>query len=251
MLPLDAHAHIEPDLPPSELAMLRACVLAVTRSLDEYDRVAHRDDACVAWGVGCHPGLARAVRGFDRHAFLSALESSAIVGEVGLDGRSRVPMEDQRNVLEQIFEALDATPRLVSVHSYRATKPVLDVLDEYRPKGVILHWWLGTTEETTRAIELDAHFSVNAAQAVSWPGIRVIPSERLLVETDHPFGDRRELSPQHPGRVDHAESRLGQILDKQPEEVRRLAWQNLRRMASELNMHGLFPHQIQVQLLAS
>lgn len=251
MLSLDVHAHIEPGIPPSELALLHSCVLAVTRSLDEYHSVTQRDDAAVAWGVGCHPGLAGAMRGFDPHSFQAALVTSAIVGEVGLDATSSVSMDDQQDVLTQVFDTLETTPRLVSIHSYRATKRVLHILEEYQPKGVILHWWLGNDGDTARAIELGAYFSVNAAQATSWSPIRLIPSERLLIETDHPFGDRREAPPQRPGNVQLAERRIGELLDKQPDEVRGMAWRNFRNLVDELNVHSLLPHQIQVQLLAA
>ena len=64
ILPLDAHAHIEPGIAPAELAALRSCVIAVTRSLDEYAQTRDRPDRCVVWGAGCHPGLAREVKGF-------------------------------------------------------------------------------------------------------------------------------------------------------------------------------------------
>lgn len=251
MLPLDAHAHIEPDIASSELVLLRSCVVAVTRSLDEYRRVARRDDASVAWGVGCHPGLARAVRDFDPDSFRAALASSAIVGEVGLDGASKVSLNAQQDVLTQVFSALETTPRLVSVHSYRATKPVLHLLEQHQPKGVILHWWLGDHDDTTRAVELGAYFSVNAAQATRWSALPVVPSDRILTETDHPFGDRRESPPQRPGNVQLAERRIGQLLDKPPAEVRSMTWRNLRGLVDELDLHDLLPRQFQVQLLAA
>lgn len=251
MLALDAHAHIEPDIAPSELVMLHSCVIAVTRSLDEYHRVAQRDDAGVAWGVGCHPGLARAVRGFDQDSFRAALTSSAIVGEVGLDGTSKVSMDAQQDVLTQVFAALETAPRLVSVHSYRATKPVLHILEQHQPKGVILHWWLGDNDDTTRAVELGAYFSVNAAQATRWSALRLVPSDRLLTETDHPFGDRRESQPQRPGNVQRAEHRIGQLLNRQPAEVRSMTWRNLRTLVEDLDLHDLLPRQFQVQLLAA
>ena len=59
LTPLDMHAHIKPDIAPSELHHLGACVAAMTRSLTEYAEVEQRDDPSVAWGVGCHPSLAK------------------------------------------------------------------------------------------------------------------------------------------------------------------------------------------------
>jgi TatD DNase family protein len=251
LMPLDMHAHIEPGIAPSELDRLGACVVAMTRSLGEYKDVARRQDGSVVWGIGCHPGLAKAVRGFSLSSFRAALTSAAVVGEVGLDGSARVPLADQQAVFDEVISALVETPRIVSVHSYRATSYVLDTVERLRPKGVVLHWWLGTEEETRRAVAVGAYFSLNASQVSKWTGLAVVPRDRLLTETDHPFGDRREASPHRPGNIGHVERRLGESLGLAPDEVRRLAWRNLSRLATEVGVHDLLPHQFQVQMLAS
>src|SRR5690606_25346037 len=98
---------------------------------------------------------------------------------------------------------------------------------------------------------LGAYFSVNAAQATRWSALRLVPSDRLLTETDHPFGDRRESQPQRPGNVQRAEHRIGQLLNRQPAEVRSMTWRNLRTLVEDLDLHDLLPRQFQVQLLAA
>jgi len=142
-------------------------------------------------------------------------------------------------------------PRLVSVHSYRATDRVLATIKQHRPKGVVLHWWLGDERETSCAVALGAYFSVNASQVGKWPALRVVPKDRLLTETDHPFGDRREAAPRRPGNIRFVERRLSEALGVCPDELRHLAWQNLGRLVDDLRLHDLLPHRFQVQLLAS
>lgn len=251
MLPLDTHAHIEPDIASSELDMLNACVIAMTRTQQEYEQVMQRTDRSVVWGIGCHPGLAEAVRGFSVEVFRAALSGAAVVGEVGLDGSSKVSFADQLEVFDQIIKTLAETPLLASVHSYRATGSVLDVIGRHRPRGIVLHWWLGDEAETARAIELGAYFSVNAAQVAKWAALRLVPRDRLLTETDHPFGDRRESAPRRPGNIRLVERRLAEFLGESPETVRRIVWHNFRCLADELALHDVLSHQFQVQLLAS
>jgi TatD DNase family protein len=251
LLPLDMHAHIEPGIAPAELDRLGACVVAMTRSLGEYAEVAQRHDDSIVWAAGCHPSLEKAVRNFSREALVGALPSTGIVGEVGLDGSARVPLVTQQNVFDAVMSTLVESPRIVSVHSYRATRQVLDTTEKYQSKGVVLHWWLGTEEETRRAVALGAYFSVNASQIGKWAGLPAIPRDRLLTETDHPFGDRREASPRRPGNIGHVEHLIGESLSLQPDEVRRLAWQNLSRLATEVGVHNMLPHKFQVQILAS
>lgn len=251
LMPLDMHAHIEPGIAPPELDRLGACVVAVTRSLGEYAETAQRDDRSVVWGVGCHPGLATALRSFSPDSFRAALPSAAVVGEVGLDGSAKVPLATQEAVFDVVIGALVDTPRIVSVHSYRATGQVLSTIERHQPKGVVLHWWLGTEEETSRAVSLGAYFSVNASQVSRWAGFRAVPKDRLLTETDHPFGDRRESSPRRPGNIGLVERRLAESLGHRPDDVRRLVWQNLSRLATDVGVHDLLPPQFQVQMLAS
>jgi TatD DNase family protein len=251
LTPLDMHAHIKPDIAPSELHHLGACVVAMTRSLTEYVQVEQRDDASVAWGVGCHPKLAKAVRSFSRDAFQAALPAAPVVGEVGLDGSAKVPLDAQQDVFDSVISTLTVMPRIVSIHSYRATRHVLDTIERHQPKGVVLHWWLGTDEETRRAVDLGAYFSVNASQIGRWAQLGVVPTNRLLTETDHPFGDRREAAPQRPGNITLLERRLGESIGLRPAGVRRLVWRNFSQLAADTGVQDMLPRQFQVQMLSS
>ena len=95
ILPLDTHAHIEPDIAAAELAGLRSCVVAVTRTLSEYAQTLGRPDRSVVWGAGCHPGLVREVKNFKESRMRDAIATTPVIGEVGLDGAARTPMESQ------------------------------------------------------------------------------------------------------------------------------------------------------------
>jgi len=110
ILPLDAHAHIEPGIAPAELAALRSCVIAVTRSLDEYAQTRDRQDRCVVWGAGCHPGQAREVKGFSASRMRDAIATTPVIGEVGLDGAAGTPMESQLAALRAILEVARTPP---------------------------------------------------------------------------------------------------------------------------------------------
>jgi TatD DNase family protein len=109
------------------------------------------------------------------------------------------PMEAQLTALRAALEISSDTPRLLSLHSYKVTDLMLRELQHFQPQGAILHWWLGTPEATEAAVEAGAYFSVNASQAKKWPGLRLLPLDRVLLETDHPFGDRAERDARRPG----------------------------------------------------
>lgn len=248
---LDLHAHIEPDIAPNELVALDAAVFAVTRTLGEAEVALARTDATTVWGVGCHPGLVGAQRDFSSVRFAELIEQTAFVGEVGLDGKSRVPMATQVETMRAILEQLRETPRLASLHSYEATGRLLQLLTEVRPAGVVLHWWLGSAAETARAVDLGCYFSVNAAMLKHDDLLRSLPLDRVLVETDHPFGDRRAPSPRRPGSAADVEEPLSMIHGVSAQAMRIAVWRNLRTLVGEVGVGSMLPRELRRHLAAA
>lgn len=248
---LDMHAHIEPTIAASELLALNAYVVAMTRRLDEFESVRSRSDPSTIWGAGCHPGLVREVQRFDPDRMREAIRSTAVIGEVGLDGTARTPLADQTRVLRSLLEVSSETPRLLSLHSYRATDQLLELLSAYKPRGAILHWWLGSPQATEAALEAGAYFSVNASQAAKWPSLRLVPANRVFLETDHPFGDKSERGSRRPGTLTTAEATVAQAFGLSVEALRMQAWRNLRTLCEKLSLVELLPRAFQVQLLAA
>ncbi|GAB6859758.1 TatD family hydrolase [Microbacterium xylanilyticum] len=240
--PLDTHAHVALDIAPVELERLGAVVLIATRSLDEFQTVQSRTDRASVWGVGCHPSLVGAQRGFDADRFATMIRSTPYVAEVGLDGSSRVPRDEQVGTFAEIVRVLEMSPRVTSIHSYRAARPVLDVLDQSRLRtGVVLHWWLGTVEETREAVDLGCYFSVNYSMTRSLEHLQAVPQSRLLVETDHPSGDRFSPHPRRPGAVEALESRLAKAFNVDPEAMRSLVWSNFATLIRDTGVAALLP----------
>lgn len=250
ILPLDTHAHIEPDIESAELVALRSCVVAVTRTLSEYARTRERRDPSVVWGAGCHPGMAREVKGFSASRMKEAIGTTPVIGEVGLDGAARTPMESQLAALRGVLKVTAEFPRVLSLHSYRATGLVARELREFRPHAAILHWWLGSPEETEAAVEAGAYFSINASQTKKWKSLRLVPIGRLLLETDHPFGDRSESQPRRPGNVSQTESAVSAEFSISPDALRCQTWRNLKTIAEKLDVVEMFPRDFQIQFLA-
>ncbi len=248
--PLDTHAHIDPATPSSDLEGLSAVIFAMTRSLAEATRVQGRDDSHIVWAVGCHPGVSAAQDAFDGDQFADLLRSAAAVGELGLDATSTVPLARQREVLRVALGELTSQPRIVSLHSHRAHGPLLDELANTGAPGLILHWWLGSPAQTRRAVDLGCYFSVNAAMVMRQGALEGIPPERILTETDHPYGDRKGPSPRLPGRVEPVEAALARRwgIDKTRARVR--VWQNFSRLLSDTRSAPLLPRPIRTHLVA-
>lgn len=247
--PLDLHAHVDTGIEASELTALQSIVFAVTRSLDEAEQALKRSDDTTIWGVGCHPGLARVQKAFDAKRFQRLAEATPYVGELGLDGASRVPMETQRRTLVAALGALQQNPRITSLHSYRATSEMLSVIAECPQPGLILHWWLGTESETVRAVELGCYFSVNRSSVRRRALLSRIPLDRVLPETDHPFGDKGR-GPRRPGEIGQVEAALAEVHGLRIGEIRTRTWQTLASIVQETRTGRLLPERVRRQLAA-
>jgi TatD DNase family protein len=207
--PLDAHAHIAPDVSPEQLLTLGpAIVLAVTRSLKE-GAYAHRtqsaSDSNLLWGLGTHPGVEKALAQFDPGLFRKLLTSYALVGEVGLDRRGH---PTQTEVFRQILSAVADQRVILSVHSAGMCSAVLDEVERKPHPGIVLHWFNGTAADIRRAVDMQCFFSVNAAMKDHV--LEQIPMDRILTETDFPSTSSR-TGAQRPGDVSTIESKLEEI----------------------------------------
>ena len=206
---LDAHAHVEPTIAPRELVALDAVVFAVTRSPEEWTAASERQDPTAVWGIGCHPKIVAAHESFEVDDFAESLSRFALVGEVGLDGRSPVPMDQQRTTFGAILDVLANRPRVVTIHSSGASAAVLELLRHHPVRGAVLHWWRGTRAQTEAALELGCFFSFNGAEARAPKTMNAVPHDRVLTETDFPPYPAQRPERRPPGRCRNDRGGLG------------------------------------------
>lgn len=234
---LDAHTHLGPARALDELAGI-GTVLAMTLSLEETGQVIQRPAGLVVWGVGCHPREAAAQAAFDPGRFAELAAGSALIGEIGLDGSSRVPMDRQLATFRQALEFAARQPRIVSIHSYRATGAVLAELRRTPVAAPILHWWTGSAAETEEAVALGCYFSIHSAVARHTKFRTLAPRERILIESDQGWSDPPDNIPR---RIERVEQLLAGLFAMPGEQVRGLAWRNLAAVVQQTGTAGLLP----------
>ena len=240
---VDFHCHL--DLYPNHSAAVEQCeregvfTLAVTttpkawpRNHELSSRTSH-----VRAALGLHPQLV-AERGHEIALWRELLPRTRYVGEVGLDAGPRFysSFDQQTAVFREVLLACAAaSDKILTVHSVRATKIVLDMIEAHLPAArgkVVLHWFNGTASEIRRAVDLGCYFSVNAEMLANEKR-RVMnlafPLERILTETDGPFtqtGGR----PTEPVDVWHAVKALAALHKVDVEEMGRRIGANLQTL---------------------
>lgn len=202
---IDFHCHF--DLYPEPEREIEAAdragiyVLSVTttpRAWNRTNRLAQGRKR-IRTALGLHPELAHERRS-ELALFEAILPRVRYVGEIGLDGTGdNAHAADQLHVFRTILEmAAAAGGRILTIHSRRAVDEVLDQLAEHPDAGVpVLHWFSGTSAQLERAIELGCWFSVGPAMLRGQKGrslAAAMPKDRVLTETDGPFGRKgREM----------------------------------------------------------
>jgi TatD DNase family protein len=198
----DFHCHV--DLHKDPKAVIARCdaekvfTVAVTTTSRAYPTNAEwaADSGYVVPAIGLHPEVA-GDRFDELPLLLSGIKRSAFVGEVGLDGspQHKQSYPKQQEVFGQALKAAQAEGgKVVTIHSRRAARDVIDLIEKLTtPDRVlcILHWFSGSRREMARAAAAGCYFSVNANMLdnkKAEPLVSAMPTDRLLTETDAPFG---------------------------------------------------------------
>ena len=159
----------------------------------EKERLRYYSNVQVA--LGLHPQLLS--NRFHELALIEQyIHTARFVGEIGLDFNKWFysSKECQVDAFSQIIAWCQKSPmKIISIHSVRSDKEVLDILEKYdctKNNKCIMHWYSGTLKQLDRAIKLDCFFSVNEYMLNSRNGrsiVQRIPVKRLLLESDAPF----------------------------------------------------------------
>jgi TatD DNase family protein len=236
---VDAHCHIDLyELPQQVIEQAESehiYTIAVTNAPSVFAHTASlvAGSKYVRPAIGLHPELVHSHK-HELEAFQTHLSQTRYVGEIGLDYTTSDEeiRSAQRNVLTTIAGWVnDHEDKVLTVHSRRATRDVISILDGIKSQ-VILHWFSGSKKELERAVGCGFFFSVNSAMLLSENGRNLVlrmPRERVLTETDGPFvQDGR--SPATPKTVKATVRVLADLWGLSSDEVQTTTLDNFREL---------------------
>lgn len=143
------------------------------------------------FALGFHP-LDNSLKDKDFNDFIRMAKNVSYIGEVGLDFKSNKSLEVEKQLyyFEKIVELCAKENKLLSVHIKGAEKELIEIISKYKPLKCIVHWYSGSTKYLRDLIKLGCYFSVNSNMTLNTQAlqrVKLIPDERILIESDGPF----------------------------------------------------------------
>ncbi|MHA8059031.1 Qat anti-phage system TatD family nuclease QatD [Aquirufa nivalisilvae] len=194
---IDTHCHI--DLYDKPEKLLQECeskgtsVIAMTNLPSHFEQgfPFFRQTSNCRIALGLHPLYAHSHK-TEFNLFLKNIDKTSYIGEVGLDFSNEgiKTKEIQIDSFEKVLRVVSTKKKILSIHSRRAEKEIIDLLVKYNIKNVIFHWYSGPTTLLNNIIELGFYCSVNPYMTTSSKGqtiISQIPISNILTESDGPF----------------------------------------------------------------
>lgn len=177
---------------------------------------------------------------FDRVSQLAAYPGVRAIGETGLDCYwDDTPLEMQRVFFDQHINLCHQTGLPMVVHMRDSGDEIVEQLKAHDliPAGV-MHSFTGDLRLADHCLELGLHISF--AGMVTFknnPALRevakMIPNDRILIETDSPYLSPEPLRgrrPNEPERVVHILQCLAEVRETTPEELAKITTENAKRL---------------------
>ncbi len=175
------------------------------------EALATQNQAFFSSTAGFHPHVASEA-GAEHFAQISALADSprvVAIGETGLDfNRNYSPQDTQITVFEQHLALASKLQKPLFLHQRDAHDAFIGLLKQYRDKipGGVVHCFTDTEAALREYLDLDMYIGITGWICDERRGVelqqhvRLIPAERLLIETDAPYLLPRSLRPRPKSR---------------------------------------------------
>lgn len=188
--------------------------------------------------VGFHPEFA-ANNDCDLSKLEELLKQEKViaVGEIGLDYYwDKENKQRQKEIFVKQIKLAQKHKKPVIIHDRDAHEDTLNILKEYKPKGV-LHCFSGSSEMAKEVVKLGMYIGVGGVLTFKnnkkLPEVvKSIPLTRILLETDAPY-----MAPEpfrgktnHSGLIIYVAQKLAEILNISQEEVLKQTYQNAQNL---------------------
>lgn len=197
--------------------------------------------------VGIHPCNLESKTSISEIEELAKHKKCVAIGEIGLD---YYWTQDNKPQQKKVFiEQLELAKKLelpVIIHDRDAHADTLEILKEYKPKGV-LHSFSGSPEMAKELLDLGLYIGVGGVitfkNARKLPEVvKMLPNDRLLLETDAPY-----LTPvPYRGKTNHSAmiyfsaEKIAEIKETSTKEILKQTFANAQKLFNIQNKYPVF-----------
>ena len=217
----------------------------ICTSFEDYPAVLKTSEANtnVYATFGIHPHSADKYQNITASEIIKTInnhEKIVAIGECGLDlYYENSALDSQLNVFEEHIKAAKISNLPLVIHSRSADRETVKTLEKYKnaESCFLMHCYTGDINFTKKLLDLDVFFSFsgiltfkNADNIVE--SLKIIPNNRLLVETDSPFCTpepyRGKIN--EPSYVKFVAEKIGEIKNINKDELFRILNVNFRNV---------------------
>lgn len=164
------------------------------------------------------------------------------IGETGLDFYKANNQAQQAKVLVAQLKIARQLNLPVIIHCREAAGAMVEIMqafwDHHGPVAGVMHCWGGTPEETQRFLELGLYISFSGTVTFKkatqiQASAQMVPSDRLLVETDCPFlapVPKRGKGPNEPAYVQYVAQQVAALRGVSLETLAKQTTENACRL---------------------
>jgi TatD DNase family protein len=164
----------------------------------------------------------------------SLLNETRYIGEVGLDFKiGKAYKKLQISFFSELIERCNCLEnKILTIHSRQSASEIVSIIGGDFKGKVILHWYSGNKTTLKKAIDNGYYFSINYSMVNSNTSkelIKLIPIERLLLETDAPLVKFNDKSFSMLG-IKEIIKELAFILNLDQLDMTELLWNNFKTL---------------------
>lgn len=253
---VDVHAHLDHEQFASDLPAVvgrwkaNGVVAVIAQGLNHESNIKTlalaKLDATIKVAMGLYPCEATAVRvreGYVRSTSTGVVETLRFIqehadeivaiGEVGLDLQESDDLEAQREVLRAILKLAKKLHKPVILHSRKAEKEVLDLLEEEGVTRAVMHCFCGSKKLLERGIKMGLYFSIPTSVVRNQQfkeNATLVPMGQLLTETDAPYMAPMKDLRNESANIRDAITTIAEIKRMDPVEVANALYFNYQKL---------------------
>ena len=197
--------------------------------------------------VGVHPHNAKEVDDGYISSLLKLIKQNSdivvAVGEAGLDyDRMFSPADQQKHVFKEMIEVASISGKPAFLHERKAVEDFINILKSDRDvcRRSVVHCFTGTKETVYRYLQMGCMIGItgwicdNRRNKEVFEALRIIPLERILIETDAPYLTPLNVGKKLPRRntpdnLHYVIEKIAEVKNLSPIEVESIVLRNTLR----------------------